>query len=427
LKPRILHILFVLFLLAVSACHTNKRQYTIKPSKSLINPDSDLLEVNAVAYHINDSATSVFLEIMNENLIYRRTDTSNAFYAEMRVSYKLLQEQNSRKIIDSSSFTLVDRATGENVEIKSIRSQFDIKAKYGSNYFLDIQVLDFHKKTKYAKGINIYKLNNFSGQNFLVTTNGKVPFRNTFLAGDVLEIQTRNPNVSKVTVDCYFKQFPIALPPFSSKDQDDLKYKPDSVFVINLTSNSFQLTMPPHGFYHIKANPVSNEGMSLLTFDKTFPGVSDSEEMIECTRYLMNKTEFEECKSAVNKKEAIDKFWIGIGGSNERAKELLKRYYGRVKEANKYYTSYTQGWKTDRGMIFVVFGPPTNIYKNGKSEVWVYGVETNTNAVRFVFNKTQNPFSDNDYILERSQFHKDPWYNAVDYWRQGHVYIDNGR
>jgi hypothetical protein len=106
---------------------------------------------------------------------------------------------------------------------------------------------------------------------------------------------------------------------------------------------------------------------------------------------------------------------------------LLKRYYGRVKEANKYYTSYTQGWKTDRGMVFVVFGKPTNMYMTSKGEVWVYGMETSMNSIRFVFNKTENPFSDNDYILERSQFFKDPWYSAVDYWRQGHVYMDMRR
>jgi GWxTD domain-containing protein len=426
LKSRYSQIFPVLFLLTLLACQTNKRQYTSKPSKSLVNPDSDLLEVNAVAYHLNDSVTSVFLEIMNENLIYRRLDTGIAFYAEVRVSYRLMLERNSSKIIDSASFTLNDKAD-ETVDIKSIRSRFKVKAKYGRNYFLDIEVLDFHKKTKYTKGLNIYKLNNFSGQNFLVTSDKKVSFRNNFLSGDLLEIETMNQNVSKVTVDCYFKNFPIALPPFSSKDQDEFKYKPDSTFTINLTSGSFQLVMPPRGFYHLKANPVSNEGVSLLTFDKTFPGVSDSEEMIECTRYIMNKSEFDECRAATNKKEAIDKFWIDLGGSIERAKELLKRYYGRVKEANKYYTSYTQGWKSDRGMIFVVFGPPTNIYKNNKSEIWVYGVETSTNAVRFVFNKTQNPFSDNDYVLERSQFFKDAWYNAVDTWRQGQVYLDRSR
>jgi hypothetical protein len=76
-------------------------------------------------------------------------------------------------------------------------------------------------------------------------------------------------------------------------------------------------------------------------------------------------------------------------------------------------------------MIFVVFGPPANSYRSQDGEVWIYGSETSMNSLRFNFIKTENPFSDNDFILERSQFFKDPWYTAVDYWRQGHVYLDN--
>jgi len=29
--------------------------------------------------------------------------------------------------------------------------------------------------------------------------------------------------------------------------------------------------------------------------------------------------------------------------------------------------------------------------------------------------------------MERSQFYKEPWHSAVDYWRQGHVYIEGKR
>ncbi|MBA3664845.1 MAG: GWxTD domain-containing protein [Bacteroidetes bacterium] len=423
---RVSKIIGLLLVMVFTTCQTNKKQYTSKPSRSIVNPDSDLLEVNAVAFHVNDSETTIYLEVINENLVYRRPDTTSAFYSELKISYRLLAEQGSRQIIDSSSYTLLDRA-GESVMIESIRSQFNIAAKYGNNYYLDIQVVDVNKKTKYSKGINIYKLNNFNKQNYLVKNKNEIAFKNHFLKDNEIAISTANKGITKVIVDCFFKDFPIAAPPFSLKSPDELKYKPDSTFLLDLVGSAFHLTMPEKGFYHIRANAVNNEGLTVYTYDKTFPGVSDSKEMIECTRFLMNKQEFEDCKTAPDKKDCIDNFWITVGGSNERAKELLKRYYGRVKEANKYYTSYTQGWKTDRGMIFVVFGPPTNLYTNTKGEVWVYGAETNMNAVRFNFNKTGNPFSDNDYILERSQFFKDPWYTAVDYWRQGHVYLDNGK
>ena len=255
----------------------------------------------------------------------------------------------------------------------------------------------------------------------------QIPFTNRFLKDEEIAVQIRNAIAGFVTVDWYLKDFAPAAPPFSLKPPDELKYIPDSVFNLPFTGNEFKIKMPQQGFYHIRTNKSGNEGLTLYTYDKTFPGVSNVDEMINCTRYIMNKTEFDQYNSAANEKEEIDKFWVIIGGSNERAKELLKRYYGRVKEANKYYSSYTQGWKTDRGMIFIVFGPPSNTYKSASNEIWVYGMEGNPNALRYVFNKTKNPFSDNDYVLERSQFFKDPWYIAVDTWRQGHVYINKDR
>lgn len=416
----------LLFLLLFMACETRKH-YTSKPSKSIVNPDSDLVEVNAVAYHVNDSATVVFVEVVNENLIYKRPDTTAAFYAEIKVSYKLLPEQGSRKIIDSGSYYMNDRAI-EKVDIKSLKTMLQVKAKTGANYYLDMQLTDLNKKTIYSKGLNVYKQDTYSEQNFLVNSNNKISFNNRFVKDDVVLVQIKRPGIQEVYIDCFFRAFAIAAPPFSLKPPDELKYKPDSSFVLPLsTTGEFSVVMPARGFYHIRMSKDMQEGLTLYSFNPTFPGVSNSDEMIDCTRYLMNKEEFESCKNAEDKKDAIDKFWLTIGGSNERARELLKRYYGRVKEANKYYSSYTQGWKTDRGMIFIIFGPPTYTYRGAKGETWVYGMETNPNSVRYVFTKTKNPFSDNDYILERSQFFKEPWYNAVDVWRQGHVYLNNDR
>lgn len=417
---------FCLVFLAATlfTCQTAKRQYTAKPTKSLSNPDSDLLEVNAVAYHVNDSVTSAFLEIKNENLIYKRPDTTLAFYAEVKVSYKLLNEQNGRKVLDSSSFYLADRSD-DKVENKALHAKFNLKAKTNENYYLEIDVFDINKKTKYSQGINIYKQTLFSDQNFLITSNNRVAFKNNFLAGDNIVVRYANTSIASFTVECFFKEFGPAFPPFSTKAPDEFKYRPDSIFVILPSDNQFSLTMPAKGFYHVKPDPQSNEGLTLYTYDETFPGVSNSNEMINCTRYIMNREEFETCKNAAEKKAAIDNFWLTIGGSNERAHELLKRYYGRVKEANKNYSNYTQGWKSDRGMIFIVFGTPANIYRSRKDEVWVYGNEANPNSLRFVFNKTKNPFTDNDFIMERSQFYKDSWYSAVDFWRQGNIYLDN--
>ena len=420
----LINFIILIFIIFFGSFCSSRKPFSEKPSKSISNPDSDLLEVNAVAYHTNDSTTAVFLEIINENLIYKRPDTSSSFYADTKISYKLLVEQGSKKIIDSSSYNINNRAT-ENFELKSITSKFNLKAKRQENYYLDIQITDLNKKIKYTKGLNIYKKNNLSEQNFLITKNNLVSFKKNLLKNETVVVTYNNPELKQITVNYFIKEFGPARPPFSIQEADEFKYKPDSTIKINLTENEFKLIMPEQGFIHVTADESQLEGLTLFTYDITFPGVSNSDEMINCTRYIMNKEEFETCKNAEDKKAAIDNFWITIAGSKERARELLKRYYGRVKEANKYYSSYTQGWKTDRGIIYIVFGPPTSVYKNKNNETWVYGIESNPNSVHFNFIKTKNPFSDNDYIIERSVYLKDPYYTAVDYWRQGRIYLQH--
>ena len=156
LKNRLKNTLLFLTVLALFTCQS-KRQYTSKPSKSLDNPDTDLLEANAVAYHINDSVSVAYLEVKNENLLYKRPDTTKAFYAELSVSYKLLSEQYSRKILDSGTYFLTDRAEYEYVKIKPLYSQFRLKAYRGNTYFLEVEIFDNNRRVKYSHGITIYK------------------------------------------------------------------------------------------------------------------------------------------------------------------------------------------------------------------------------------------------------------------------------
>ena len=57
---------------------------------------------------------------------------------------------------------------------------------------------------------------------------------------------------------------------------------------------------------------------------------------------------------------------------------LLEEYYRRVDYANKTFTRYLAGWKTDRGMVYIRLGPPDNIerhpFEMGSKpyEIWNY-------------------------------------------------------
>jgi GWxTD domain-containing protein len=422
-----INIFFCLLLLSLCNCSARKKPGPVKVVKAEA-ADAAANEINAVAYHLNDSMTRIYLQIRNDNLLYKRPDTSKAFYAEVKVRFLLNPLNAPKQVSDSGSFFMLDRSAGEYALTRPpLYANFEVSAKIKNDYLLQVEVADWGRKTSSTEELKIYKQNRFTAQNFLITLNDSMVFRNTFLKDEQVVVQVADNAVKQVTVDCFFHEFGPALPPFSTKAPDEFKYKPDSSFVIPYITQKFMLQMPARGFYHIKADPGSFQGKTLYTVDETFPGVSNSAEMIQCTRYIMFREEFENCRDAVDKKAAIDQFWLNIGGSLERARELLKRYYGRVKEANKNYTSYTQGWKSDRGMIYIVMGPPAALIKNPKEEVWVYGNEANPNALRFVFRKTENPFSDNDYVMERSAFYKEAYHTAVEYWRQGLIYSDGKR
>lgn len=412
-----------IFLLTATISCKSVKSYNSKPLKNQVFAnEKDQVDIDLRVYHVNDSLTRIYYKISTDNLLFKRIDTSSTFYANLLVGCKVLPEINSRTIIDSASVGMSFKFPEEGKD-KFVEGVFSLKVKPTNFAYVDLWVIDNYKNLKHSNPVVINKRNKNVGQYYMVYGNNKINYTNNFYAGDIVKIESNANQGQIIYVDCFFKELGPALPPFSTTKPDEFKYKPDSTFTIRL-EKSAELTMPARGFYHLRSLSAEQGGLSLFTFEKAYPGVSDIGEMINCTRYIMNKIEFENCKTASDQKLCIDNFWLTIGGSNERAKELLRKYYNRVTEANKAYTSYTQGWKTDRGMIFVNFGDPVNLYRSKSEEIWIYGPETDANSLKFIFKKTENPFSDNDYILQRSYIYQAPWFDMVDYWRQGRIMLD---
>lgn len=418
-----IHTVMLVFIgVTVLSCRSVKGYNSRPKVNNAYTGDDNSVDMDVFAYHVNDSLTRIYYRIHTENLMFKRMDSSQTFYAEVFVACKLLPDINSRHIIDSIS-RYITKKFPEGDEPKIIEGSFGLKLKQSEFSYLDFWIIDKNKNLKHSYPISVIKSNRQVEQNYLLFDKSGLAYKNTFFSGEEIRIVSDQNKGKTVLVDCYFKEFGIALPPFSTQKSDELKYKPDSIFNLTINDQAF-LTMPPKGFYHLRSDQTSNDGLSIFTYEKSYPGVNNIDEMINCTRYIMSKEEFQNCKYANDQKACIDNFWLSLAGSNERAKELLRKYYMRVKEANKKYTSYIQGWKTDRGMISIIFGEPVNIYKSKNEEVWIYGQEVDMNSLKFVFKQTENPFSANDYILQRSYLYKEPWYAAVDYWRQGRMSLE---
>jgi GWxTD domain-containing protein len=218
----------------------------------------------------------------------------------------------------------------------------------------------------------------------------------------------------------------LPAPAFSTYTPKSFDYAADSVFSLAMdTSGLASIRFEKLGFYHIQIDTTVKEGFTIYRFNEEFPYLTSSEQLVPILRFITTRQEYEDLMSQADKKKAIDDFWQRNGGNNERAKSILKVYYTRAQEANLYFTSYCEGWKSDRGLIYTIFGQPNTLYKQENSETWVYGEDASYKSLSFVFVKVINPFSENDFQLNRSDMFKDEWYKGVDAWRQGRAYNEH--
>ena len=118
----------------------------------------------------------------------------------------------------------------------------------------------------------------------------------------------------------------------------------------------------------------------------------------------------------------MDDFWYSCTHDIRKAKELIKVYYTRAIISNVLFTDYRKGMLTDRGMLYIVLGPPKMLAITSTSEVWSYYDTKSGQKVKFVFRRTRTKLSGEKYVLRRSTEFKTVWDRAVGSWRKGSIF-----
>ena len=215
-----------------------------------------------------------------------------------------------------------------------------------------------------------------------------------------------------------------------------LDYAPEKIVALAY-SDTLPLMFPREGIYLCSVDRKVADGYTFLNMGISYPSMNRPETMIEPLAYLASSDELDKMRSAERTKTALDDFWIKCGGNVEKARELLRIYYTRVLYSNYYFTSYKEGWMSERGMIYIIYGPPDKVYKTSEGESWGYrkpvvksswgtGYKVSDEFLYFNFKKRDNVFSDNDYYLSRNETLVTYWDKAVLSWRKGIVFrLDN--
>ena len=133
--------------------------------------------------------------------------------------------------------------------------------------------------------------------------------------------------------------------------------------------------------------------------------VNNLENSFQQMKYILNSEERKKAKGKKGKEleSLFLSFWKERDPTpNTSMNELMEEYYIRVNYVNEYFNmSWREGWETDFGMIYILFGPPDQIQRSNSVsanssiyQVWYY----NRLNKQFVF-KDQNGFG--DFKLDR--------------------------
>jgi len=108
---------------------------------------------------------------------------------------------------------------------------------------------------------------------------------------------------------------------------------------------------------------------------------SDLGKAVEQLKYIAKSSDIKKMNKSkgAEKERLFREFWRSRDPSpGTEGNELMEEYYQRVRFANANFGTYKEGWKTDRGMVYVILGPPNEIERRpfdpGEKpyEIWSY-------------------------------------------------------
>lgn len=169
---------------------------------------------------------------------------------------------------------------------------------------------------------------------------------------------------------------------------------------------------------------VSPLGASVDASEYAAMGEAELDKEFEQSRYIALRDETErytKLKGVDAKRKALFEFWSSRDEDKTTpVNETKIEYFNRISFANNQYkTGFREGWKTDRGRVYVIYGKPDEVERHANEtdvkpyEVWYYN--SIQGGVQFIFGD-RTGFS--DYILlhstHRNELHDEQWRRQIE-------------
>ena len=399
------------------SCYTPKPQApglsTYINLANLYRPQVTTIFPEFVVYNKNDSTSVIYNYLYLPNLTFRPIGQTKQ--AKVMFNYKLTPSLANRKILDTLTKFLTIKY---NLHQHSLVFPVQIPIPHDSTYLINIYVKDLYRLKANLKFIWNDPANPYSANNFLVQYASSFrPIFTQVIDSNHSYVIQHNSGAKRLYAYHYPPDTLLPKPPFYLGARTHRLYADTMIGFDARTPVRFTKT----GIYLITYDSLVQQGKTLVMFYDEYPQIKRASQMLGPLAYITNSIEYRQILSAYSPKMAVDSFWLSITETPQQAKDLIRIYYNRVFLANYYFTSHKQGWMTDRGMIYIVFGPPPIVYKFDDKEVWVYYYAQKRTYVTFKFKRIKTRFSNDDYVLIPSGTYRNFWQFAVKQWRSGTV------
>lgn len=387
----------------------------------LYDLESRDLHPEYIVYHHAEDSSTIHFRVFSSELLYTRSSADKPFLLNLRLRATISDVEGS--VRDTSSIVLYE--ANKNQQGWLVGSM--VIPMHEGNWNVLMEFTDVARNLTQPSFLVCDKSTSFTSQNYLLTKfeTGEPVFGGFVTPGQMVEVYSaRNAGAGLPWIGKLSTEVKLPPPPFSANAPDQPSITGAQAVAAGQDDSTGYIFEVVSGLYFFTHDVSKRVGFTIKTSTTHYPRVKDIGALEWPLRFITTKAEHEEIVKNANPKLLIDRFWLECGGSKEHARELIRTYYRRVEEANTYFSTFTEGWRTDRGMIHLLFGNPNQIIRSSTGEVWNYGEAPQAALLSFTFKKVDSPFTNNLYVLEREPGYKPYWERMVQVWRSGKIYSE---
>lgn len=419
-------------------------------------------------YDLNgDPGIDIIADIVYGSLVFNRSEKDKAFKSEIIIDVRIIQENVPIPKVYSQSFEMA--ISDKKQSVTSSQESFQIRRRIPvdpGRYKVYVGLIDKSSKKDTRMEVDAEIPDPEATETFLTDVLVDVHFKGdnawasvpTYdLRGDLDSVKflfqlSKNDFGADLTLQSRLLKFvsdttsarPMTgVTPLSGILFNGLVY--DNADTLNNTKRAlgrnvgnitfeFPFGALPKGNYRFEVELVDGSGKVINRArdfgikNTWYPTLRTVRELAEPLIYLMTPREHARMmriSSDDSLKAYIDSFWLKNIQNPNLAKNVIGLFYSRVEEANKRFSSYKEGWKTDMGMMFILFGPPWQVDRELQQYVWYYGYNRTDRSLVFVFDELRpsggRRHGFKTYLLQRRAYYQQLYNTKLQDWLDGSV------